>query len=91
MNPSTIFTLLTQDGAHLLAISNVIGLQKIITVAPHLEAVVKSYTAGGIVTVLENNGPDVQAILEEIGVQNIGLLSTNAAAILKTVTAPAAA
>ena len=87
MNPSTIFQILTKDGAHVLAISKVIGVQNILNVAPHIEAIEKSYTAGGLVAVLANNGADIQAVIQEIGLTNIATLAPNAAAIVKTLTA----
>jgi hypothetical protein len=87
MNPATIFQILTQNGGQLLEISKVIGLQNIINVAPHIEAIVASYTSGGLVAVLTHNGADIQAVIQEIGLPNISTLAPNAAAIVKTLTA----
>ena len=84
MNPQSIFHVLTANGAQVLAISNAIGIQALISLAPHLAAIEKSYSAGGIIAVLEHNGPDVQKIIEAIGAPNLAVIAPNAAAILKT-------
>ena len=63
MNPQSIFHVLTANSAQVLAISNAIGIQALISLAPHLAAIEKSYSAGGIIAVLEHNGPDVQKII----------------------------